>query len=164
MNRFMGIELKLVIRMLILGLVVCATWVEAAKVYRWVDENGKVHYSDSPKELPMEAAKEAEQVEIKGPVRQADAHKDAQQRKENARWFEQRTAEREREARQREKEQKKLAKQNKKKRETCTKARNRLADAERELKARKRAGIKTKTEAILNTKIDNYRVDVDRKC
>lgn len=160
----MGVDVRLAIRVAVLGLMVCATTVEAAKVYRWVDENGKVHYSDSPKELPVEAAEEAEQVEIKGPVRQADSHKDAQQRKENARWFDQRTAEREREAAQREKEQKKLAKQNKKKREACTKARNRLADAERELKARKRAGIKTKTEAILNARIDNYRVDVDRKC
>jgi len=141
-----------------------ASVVDAAKVYRWVDENGKVHYTDSPKELPTSGADEAEQVEIKGPVRQADAHRDAQQRQKNARWFDQRSAEREKEAQQREKEQKKLAKQKQKKREACTKARNRLADTERELKARKRAGIKTKTEAIFNARIDNYRIDVERKC
>lgn len=148
----------------ILGLAMGTAAVEAAKVYRWVDENGKVHFSDSPQDLPTDSAETAEQVEIKGPARQVDAHRDAEQRKKNARWFDQRTADREREAQQREKEQKKLAKQNQKKREACVKARNRLADAERELKARKRAGIKTKTEAIMNARIDNYRIDVDRKC
>lgn len=35
-------------RMLLVSLLICFSHSTVAKVYRWVDENGKVHYSDKP--------------------------------------------------------------------------------------------------------------------
>tara|TARA_B100000446_G_scaffold157111_1_gene154365 strand:+ start:591 stop:1103 length:513 start_codon:yes stop_codon:yes gene_type:complete len=136
-----------------------------ATVYRWVDEHGKVHFSDEAMpETNKQAVGQLQEVEITGPPRQSDAARDLSQQQENSRWFQRRTQEREKQERERRKQQAKRNKALGKKRETCNKARYKLEDAERELKARKRAGIKIHTEAKLNTRIENYRADVDRKC
>ncbi len=136
-----------------------------ATVYRWVDENGKVHFSDEA--MPAsnkQAVGQLQKVDVTGPPRQSDSARDLSQQQENSRWFQQRTQEREKQERERRKQQAKRNKALSKKRETCNKARYKLEDAERELKARKRAGIKINVEAKLKTRIENYKADVGRKC
>lgn len=135
--------------------------VDAAKVYRWVDDKGKVHYTDEPKTVEQ---KKAQEVELKAPARQADTGDDIEQQRENAKWFDQRTAERQAQEAKRQKQRAKQAKINRKKNDTCNKARYKFEDAEKELRARKRAGIKVKTEAKLKARLATYEADMERKC
>ncbi len=135
--------------------------VDAAKVYRWVDEKGKVHYTDEPQTVE---GGQAQEIEIKTPMRQGDMGDDIEQQRQNAKWFEQRTAERQAQEAKRQKLRAKQAKANRKKRETCNKARYKYEDAEAELRARKRAGIKVKTEAKLKARLATYESDMKRKC
>ncbi|MGH1373938.1 MAG: DUF4124 domain-containing protein [Cellvibrionaceae bacterium] len=146
----------------VLGIILClALPVEASKVYRWVDESGKVHYTDEPKTAEQ---RQAEEVEIKAPVRQSDMGDNIEQQRQNAKWFDQRTAERQAQEAKRQKQRAKQVKANRKKRETCNKARYKYEDAEAELRARKRAGIKVKTEAKLKARLATYESDMKRKC
>ncbi len=134
-------------------------------VYRWVDESGKVHFTDEAKTAAKnQAVGQLEQVDISGPPLQSDSARDLSQQEKNSRWFQQRTREREKQELERRKQQAKRSRELGKKRETCNKARYKLEDAERELKTRKRAGIKIKTEAKLKSRVENYRADVGRKC
>ncbi len=135
--------------------------VDAGKVYRWVDENGKVHYTDEPK---ITEQGQAQEIELKAPVRQGDMGDDIEQQRQNAKWFEQRTAERQAQEAKRQKQRAKQAKANRKKRDVCNKARYRYEDAEAELRARKRAGIKVKTESKLKARLATYESDMKRKC
>lgn len=135
--------------------------VDAAKIYRWVDDKGKVHYTDEPKTVEQQKAQE---IELKAPVRQANTGDDIEQQRENAKWFDQRTAERQAQEAKRQKQRAKQAKLKRKKNETCNKARYKFEDAENELRARKRAGIKVKTEAKLKARLATYEADMERKC
>jgi hypothetical protein len=105
------------------GLVVAACLVGAAqagKVYRWVDEAGKVHFGDRP------LANDAEQVELRrqsAPAAPADsAHRKEKTRRLLRAWEEERRIEA---------EQKQAAKQKAQEREQrCHRARHELRDLE----------------------------------
>ncbi|MEJ2418956.1 MAG: DUF4124 domain-containing protein [Exilibacterium sp.] len=128
-----------------------------ADVYRWVDEKGNVHYSDQPREG-------ASEVELTPPPTQSDTNADLAQRRENKRWFaEQRRRREQLEAEEKSQQQQRLAARKRQLR-ICKKSKHKLTDKQAELSARKRAGIKPKTENLLKIKIDQLRTQVERDC
>lgn len=134
----------------------------ADQIYRWTDENGKVHFGDQPHVAADQA--QVETLTVKQPQRQPDAKANSVQQRENEQWFQERIEQREaKEARAR-KARAKIAAANKKKRESCDKARHRLADLQRELKARQRAGIKPKHERKIEATIETYEIRAEREC
>ena len=71
---------------LLVGMVALPTGAGGAEVYKWVDENGKVHFSDRP---PGEAAQSSETVETRTPSGEsAEAPSDAERRKLRERLLE----------------------------------------------------------------------------
>ena len=128
---------------------------EGAEVYRWVDENGKVHFSDKPKQG-------AETVEVDGPQKQSDSVSDQERLKKNAEWFAEQQQRREQELQQRKQQQ---AKSNStKKVSACKGYRNKLADKQNELEVRKRAGLRVATENQLKAQIEVLERKIEREC
>lgn len=139
--------------------ILMSVGLEAGTVYRWVDENGKVHYSDRPRE-----GGDAETVELDEPQSVSDSEEDRQRKAANAQWFEQRRQEREREEEAESKARAKAYKANEKYRRACRNAQDRLANTEKELQARKRAGIKPRVENHMKIRIERYRDEVRQRC
>ena len=145
-------------RLLGLAATLCfAQGLMAETLYRWVDEQGRVHYGDR-------ANKQSETVEIKTPTRQSDSAEDQQQQQVNQVWFER---ERERRAedaaadkKQRVKQQKQLAKEQ----VGCRKAQDKRDRAQAELKARKRAGVTPKYESKLKLRLESLDQKVEQSC
>lgn len=88
----------------------------AAELYRWTDENGKVHFSDRP------VSDDAEELEVKAPPKLGQGNT---VREVNERLDRLRTSEAEREAKEREQEEKLQAKL-KKQRAACARQKDRL--------------------------------------
>lgn len=128
-----------------------------AEIYRWVDESGKVHYTDQPPEV-------AEKVTLKEATINSHDHSDRARMEKNRQWFE---AQRKKRAEAEEKKQadKKAQYQaNSGKRESCRRAKQQLARYREELKNRKRAGVKVSVESWYKTKIETLEFDVKQKC
>ncbi|MFL0796915.1 MAG: DUF4124 domain-containing protein [Cellvibrionaceae bacterium] len=134
----------------------CYAFPVFGEIYRWVDETGNVHFSDTPK-------KGADEVKVKP----HDAMTSAEDRKlmeANREWFEKRQMEREI-AKQRESAEKARAyRSGKSSRKACGNAKIRLKKKQIELQNRKRAGIRVKTENWYRSKIEGLQYEVDQKC
>ncbi len=126
------------------------------EIYRWVDENGKVHFSDKP-------TKDSDKIEIK-PQESLTSGDDRKRIQANKEWFEKRRAEREEEQRKEEKAQARAHKSGKKARDACANVRLRLKKKQIELENRKRAGIRVKTENWYKSKIEVLTYEVSQKC
>ncbi len=137
---------------------------QAATVYRWVDEQGRVHFSDVPRRTGGVPALEV--MTVTGPQRQPNADANEQQHRRNRAWFEQRTRERQSEEAKRAREQAQLHRQRQKWQQQCARARQRLLDAEAALRHKKRTGfgITPKEERKLQGKIDILHTHAEQTC
>lgn len=126
-------------------------------VYRWEDEQGRIHYSDKPTDG-------AAVVELKEPAKQSDEEADQERLEANRVWFEAQQKRRLAEEKQHAKAAKKSVSGQQKQQQKCERLRNKLADKTNELKAKKRAGLKVSVESRLELQIDVLRQKVKREC
>ncbi len=119
-----------------------------ADIYRWTDEQGKLHYSDS-------AVEGAVLVELEPLPISHDSEQERIRKQDNAQWFKQRHKQRLAEAKEKLKTYKKTKQKRKKAKRACAKARNKLADKQLELSTRKRQG-----KGITVAKENNYKVKI----
>lgn len=144
----------------ILGLAValfCSQVALAETMYRWVDDEGRVHYGDR-------ANKQAETVEVKTPARQRNSLEDQHQQQVNQDWFEQERQRRAEEAQAAKKIRVKKQKQLAKEQASCNKAQDKRDRAKAELKARKRAGVTPKYESKLKLRLESLEHKVAQSC
>lgn len=134
----------------------------AARVYRWVDDSGKIYFADQPQ--PPAQKQRAEEMIVSGPARQPEMDENQQQQRANAEWFDQRSVKRQAQELERQKARAKRAKIYKKKREICRKARYKFEDAKAEFRVKKRAGLKVQSKAKLKARLATYEADMKRKC
>lgn len=128
----------------------------AAKLYRWVDDAGRVHFSDKP-------LHQAESVEVRPPPRQ-DSSQDDQRQQLNRQWFEEERQRREKLQAAEKKQQAKKAKARKKRQAGCKKSLDRRDNARAQLKARKRAGVTPKHEAKLKLRLEGLERKARQAC
>lgn len=129
----------------------------AAEIYRSIDSNGKVIFTDQPTE-------KSEKVALKATTEANLSEQDRLRIEENRAWFS-----KQREKREKEKEAQNAAWQadapaRRSAQRECESAQDSLAYYQRELKARKRAGIKPRIENWYETKIESYEFKVSQKC
>lgn len=127
------------------------------EIYKWVDSDGKVHYGDKGKE-------DAEKVTLKPESVSAYDKNTKDQLDKNAKWFAEQQSRREEEEARKKKQENKDAKVAVKKNEGCQRHKNSLINTEKELQARKRAGITPKRESWYKTRIATLKARVEQNC
>lgn len=134
--------------------------VSAEKVYRWVDEKGRSHFTDQP----VQGVKGVEAIEIERlPILEHSA--ESQQRlEENRRWFQQRSKERRAEEARRAKQQARSARASDKKHQGCQRARQKLVDAETRYDVQRRTWLKASAKQTLKKKLELYASEVESRC
>lgn len=150
----------------IAGLVYGGITAEAVadRVYRWVDAQGRVSFSDQPP-ADRELLRERPQlIEVEPPPQQVPSADTEQRLQENRRWFEQRTNERHAEEVRRAREQAQQARAAQQWQQQCDRAQQQLQATERHYEMRRRTWLKPATKSRLKEQLASRRAEVKRRC
>lgn len=137
----------------------------ADKVYRWVDAEGRVSFSDQPPVAQTDQYRQPPRVvDVDGPPLQEHSADTKRRLDENRRWFEQRAKERQVEEAQRAREQAKQARADQKWQDQCNRAQQKLEQAERQYEVKRRTWLKPAAKSRLKEQLEARRVEVKHRC
>lgn len=148
------------------GLLCCGISpdVLADTVYRWVDAQGRVSFSDQPPADKARMREGPQLIEVVPPPDQATSADTERRLQENRRWFEQRTKERKAEDARRAREQAQQAKAGQRGQQQCDRAQQQLEAAERNYEVQRRTWLKPATKNRLKEQLASRRDEVKRRC
>lgn len=139
-------------------------WAET-KVYRWVDAQGKVSFSDRPPETTTgQYLEPPRQVDAEGPPLQEHSTDTQRRLDENRRWFEQRAKERQADEALRARVRAREARADQQWQQQCDRAQQQLEQAERQYEVRRRTWLKAANKNRLKHQVETRRAEVKRRC
>lgn len=153
---------------LVAVLAICAGGADTAsaeRVYRWVDAQGKVSFSDQPPATPTEAHQEPPRLlDVDGPPLQNHSADTRHRLDENRRWFDQRAQERQAEDARRASERARQARVEQQWQAQCDRAQQKLDQAIHQYEVQRRTWHKPASKRRLKDKIELQRAEVKRRC